>query len=82
MEVSITQFRRKMLVLVDRAMAGEEIWVTCKGRRFRMMPEGPPINRLSRIKPMDIINSEAQETVDESLQTEMIRAWERDWSAL
>lgn len=89
MEVSITQFRRKIFELVSQAMGGGEVWVTHKRRRFRIVPDGVPGSRLSRITPLAVINPEVISPEGQghgygpsSLQQEMVRAWERDWSAL
>jgi antitoxin (DNA-binding transcriptional repressor) of toxin-antitoxin stability system len=79
MEVSITQFRRDIFELVNEAMRGGEIWVTHKGRRFKIAPEAGSGSRLSRITPLEVINSEPDAP---SLQEEMTRAWEKDWSTL
>ncbi|MGA2536201.1 MAG: hypothetical protein ABSF53_09310, partial [Terracidiphilus sp.] len=56
MEVPITQFRRDIFSIVNKALEGDEVWVTHKGRRFKIVPEGPPVSRLSRITPMEVIN--------------------------
>lgn len=82
MEVSITKFRREMFALVNQAMEGKEVWVTNKGRRFKIAPENAPGSRLSRISSMDVINPEATGSDDRSLLEEMARAWEKDWSEL
>lgn len=85
MEISITQFRRDIFALVSQAMEGEEVWVTHKGRRFKVVPEMRPGSRLGRITPLEVINAASAESVkgsDQSLQEEMVRAWERDWSTL
>ncbi len=86
MEVTITQFRREMFELVNRALDGTEVWVRHKGRRFRIAPEGQTTNRLSRITPMEILNPEAPSLNDPALkaelQAEMEKAWEDDWSIL
>src|ERR1700723_2757825 len=59
MEVPITQFRRDLFSLINQALEGREVWVTHKGRRLKIVPEGQPVSRLSRITPMDVINYEA-----------------------
>ncbi len=86
MEVSITQFRRELFNLMNHAMAGGEVWVTHKGRRFRIAPEGQAAGRLSRITPMEILNPEAPDLNDPAFKAEMMaemeKAWESDWSAL
>jgi antitoxin (DNA-binding transcriptional repressor) of toxin-antitoxin stability system len=82
MEVSITQFRRDMFDLVTQAMAGVDVYVTHKGRRFRIVPDEPPSSRLSRITPLEIINPESSEDDERALQEEMRAAWEKDWAEL
>ena len=86
MEVSITQFRRDIFDLVNQAMDGKEVWVMHKGRRFKVVPEIKPGSRLSRIAPLAVINPAApagsMKRSNRSLQEEMVRAWERDWSTL
>lgn len=84
MEVSITQFRRDIFDLVNQAMNGNEVWVTHKGRRFKITPDNRPSSRLSRITPLEVVNPESPELDDPSLSLveEMVRAWERDWSTL
>jgi prevent-host-death family protein len=46
MEVSITQFRREVFKLVNRALQGEPLSITHKGQRFRMVPRAS-VNQLS-----------------------------------
>ena len=82
MEVSITQFRQDIFDLVTKALDGKEIWVSYKGRRVRIAPENQPASRLDRVTPLEVVNSESPQLNDPSLQEEMTRAWEKDWSGL
>jgi prevent-host-death family protein len=82
MEVSITQFRRDLFTLVDQAMSGREVWVTHKGRRFKIMPDDAPSDRLDRITPLQVVNPDSSEKDEKLLQLEMQAAWERDWDSL
>ncbi len=82
MEVSITQFRQDIFDLVTKALDGSEVWVTYKGRRFRIAPENRPASRLARITPLDIVNPHSRDLDDPSLREAMTRAWEQDWSDL
>jgi antitoxin (DNA-binding transcriptional repressor) of toxin-antitoxin stability system len=79
MEVPITQFRREIFSVVNQALDGVEVWVTHKGRRFKIVPEGKPVSRLSRITPMDVINHAEGGLENTGLLEEMTRAWEADW---
>jgi prevent-host-death family protein len=86
MDVPITQFRREIFTLVNQAMEGRDVWITHKGRRFKIVPENPPADRLSRITPMEIINPATPDLLDPALKVEMMAemetAWERDWKTL
>ncbi len=77
MEVPITQFRREIFDLVNRAMAGGEVWVTHKGRRFRIAPEASSSSRLSRVTPLDVVSAGGLD--DPAMKAEMVRSWEKDW---
>ena len=79
MEVPITQFRRQIFTLVNQALEGSEVWITHKGRRLKIVPESKPVDRLGRITPMQIVNSEDSVMDDAALLAEMTRAWEEDW---
>ena len=82
MEVPITQFRREMFDLVAQAMSGVDVWVTHKGRRFRIVPDAVPTSRLSRLTPMEIINPESSEENELAFREEMKQSWEKDWETL
>jgi len=79
MEVPITKFRRQIFSLVEQAQSGTEVWVTHKGQRVRLVPEKPASSRLSRITPMQIVNTTEGVMDDDSLLAEMTRSWEADW---
>ena len=86
MEVPITQFRREIFALVNQALDGGEVWVTHKGRRLKIVPEGKPASRLSRITPMEIMVDPNFDINDPAFKAEMLaemeKEWESDWSLL
>lgn len=82
MEITITKFRQEIFELVNEAMSGREIWVTHKGRRFRIVPDEKPSSRLSRLTPLDVVNPTPVDPAQLTLQQEMERAWEADWATL
>lgn len=86
MELPITEFRRQIFTLVNQAIEGEEVWFTHKGRRIKIVPEGQPGSRLSRITPVEIINPETPDLLDRARKAEMMaeieKAWESDWEKL
>jgi len=79
MEVPITLVRKQIFSLVNQALDGGEVWVTHKGRRLKIVPEGQPISRLSRITPMEIVNYAEGGLENTGLLEEMTREWEADW---
>jgi len=81
MELSITEFRCSLFEVVAKVLAGEDVVVTHKGKRFRVVPE-IPVDRLSRLTPLHIQNPETPESAERALRTEMEQAWERDWAEL
>lgn len=81
MEVTITQFRRDLFTLVNQAMDGADVWVTHKGRRFRITPEPRKGSKLSRLTRSDyLINEDVPD--DGALLKEMTKAWEKDWDEM
>jgi prevent-host-death family protein len=77
MQFSITEFRRNIFSVVQKAMEGDEVWVSHKGRRFRIVPENAS-SKLSRITPMDIIAPDV-DLEDDSWKEETVREWEQKW---
>ena len=90
MEVPITQFRREIFSFANRALDGGEVWFTHKGRRLKVVPEDQPVSRLSRITPMEILNSEfadlnshaSNAEIEVETKAETKKAWESDWFIL
>jgi hypothetical protein len=86
MEVPITQFRRDIFSLVNQALDGGEVWVTHKGRRLKIVPEGKPVSRLGRITPMEVMVDPKSDINDPAFKSEMQarmeREWEFDWEKL
>jgi hypothetical protein len=79
MEVPITQFRRDIFALANRALEGETITVAYKGKRLRIVPEIDPKTRFDRVTPLQIINPEFPNLEDVDMLPEMQREWEKDW---
>ena len=75
------QFRRDLFSLVNQAMDGAEIWVSHKGRRFKLTPEKKPGSKLSRLTKCDYLVDEDLPD-DGSLLKEMTMAWEKDWDEM
>ena len=82
MEVPITQFRREIFALMRRALGGEDISFTYKGRQLRVLAESAgldPATRFDRLTPLQIVNPEFPNLEDVDMLPEMRAAWEQDW---
>lgn len=79
MEVPITQFRKDIFALANRALEGETITVAYKGKRLRIVPEIDPKTRFDRLTPLQIINPDFPNLEDVDMLPEMQREWEKDW---
>jgi prevent-host-death family protein len=82
MEVSITQFRRELFELVGLAMKGEPVFITHKGKRFRIVPENQPADRFNRITALQVVNPQAGDLDDAAMKKEISQAIEKDWADL
>ena len=85
MDISITQFRRELFDLVNRAMDGAEVCVVHRGRRLKLQPLDAPTDRLSRITRIPIAepaSTPPDAAPEASLLTEMAQSWEKDWASL
>jgi antitoxin (DNA-binding transcriptional repressor) of toxin-antitoxin stability system len=82
MEVPITQFRRDIFDLANRALEGETITVAYKGKRLRIVPESSeidPATRFDRLTPLNIASLEFPNLEDVDMLPEMQKEWEKDW---
>ena len=82
MEIPITQFRKSIFELVNQASKGQDVWLTHKGKRFKVVPEGISGNRLDRITAMELVNDEGDGLEGVNLMQEMTKSWEEDWATL
>jgi hypothetical protein len=83
MEVPITQFRKDIFALANRALEGETITVAYKGKRLRIVPEIDQKTRFDRVTPLQIINPDFPDIMDDAeLKAEMQAEMEADWSEI
>lgn len=80
MPVTITDFRRRLFQLADRALTGEPIEFIHKGVVFKLVPETPP-SKLSRLTKETVVAPGADLDTSELLR-EMEAEWTKDWSDL
>ncbi len=81
MTFSITEFRKNLFQIFERAFEGELVEVVHHGRKLRLVPEEPP-SKLSRLVKHDTLTIPADQlaaAIDEMNQ-EAMAEWERKWS--
>ncbi len=81
MKLKMAKLRRDIFDMVNRSLEGIGLWLLRKARRSRRAPDQAITSRLSRITPLELINPEPGAACP-SLQQEMEKAWENDWSTL
>lgn len=80
MPVTITDFRRRLFQLADRALAGEPVEFIHKGVVFKVVPR-QPVSKLSRLTRETVVAPGADLDTSELLR-EMEAEWAKDWSEL
>jgi len=82
MTVTITEFRKKVFELVERALNGELIEVSHKGKLVRLTPgPGYRTSKLSRLVRRDTVigTVEELEAAQRNLSAEIREGWEKKW---
>jgi hypothetical protein len=80
MDVPITQFRRDIFDLANRALEGETITVGYKGKRLRIVPEIDPATRFDRLTTLSVVDPAFPSAAEDAvIKTEMQAEWEKDW---
>lgn len=84
-KVPISEFRKNLFQLVDKALNGDVVEITHKGNTIRLVPEAQ-VSKLDRLTPIQIFNpafsEEDHQRASRELFAEMQREWEKDWSEL
>jgi len=85
MKVTISDFRKNLFKLVDKALEGDDVEVVHKGKTIRLVSKIQG-SKLDRLTPAQIFNpdlsEEEQARASRELFAEMEREWEKDWSEL
>ena len=80
--VTVTEFRKNLFQLVERALNGELIEIVHKNRTIRLAPAEPK-SKLSRLVRRDTLNC-APEELEQAIRLqddEMRRRWEQKWQS-
>lgn len=85
MKVPISEFRRNLFQLVDKALSGDVVEITHKGKTIRLVAETPS-SKLDKLTPANIFNPDFSQKdhrkASRELFAEMEREWEKDWSEI
>ena len=80
MRVTITELRKDLFRIADRALAGEPVEFTYKGVVFKMAPDTRS-SKLARLTGQKVVAPGADlEKASRRLLKEMEAEWEKDWS--
>ena len=81
--VTISQFRKEVFTFVENAAKGEVVEFVHKGIRFRLVPDLPRVDKLSRITPFEtnIAVGTPEEFADahRKMTEEIHENWEKQW---
>jgi prevent-host-death family protein len=80
MRVTVTEFRKNLFQIIDRALNGELVEVTHRGQQIRLVPEVAG-SKLDRLVEHDCF-PRSVEDFDAALDAqrrEMIAAWDEKW---
>ena len=78
MQITATGLRKNLFGVFERAKRGEEVLVSHKGDRFRIVPEIAG-SKLGRITPLQVLNPEWTASDDERTKKQMWDEIEADW---
>ena len=78
MNVTATHLRKDLFHCMLLAKQGEEVVITHKGDRYRLVPE-KPVSKLDRITPVEIFSSEVTDEDWERAKLAMQAEWEAKW---
>jgi len=82
MNVTITDLRRNLFKLADRALAGETVEFLYKGVVFRLAPETNR-SKLENLSGQPVVAGGVDlDNATRNLLKEMEAEWEKDWSEL
>jgi antitoxin (DNA-binding transcriptional repressor) of toxin-antitoxin stability system len=84
--VTITQFRKDLFKLVERAIGGETVEFVHQGATIRLTIPAARSSKLERLTPRQISNpnmtEEEQRAAERKLQAEIQAELEKDWSEI
>jgi hypothetical protein len=81
--MNATEFRKNLFVVLERALAGENVEVVYKGSSLRISGAGG-VSKLARAKRQDLFLCDPNSIVssDKELLAEFEKEWEKEWKTL
>ncbi len=78
MNITVTNLRRELFQVLEKARSGEEVIVTHKGTRFRLQPE-VPASKLDRVTPLGVAAADLSDKGWKEDKEQMQTDWEAKW---
>lgn len=78
MNITVTNLRRELFQVLEKARLGEEVIVTHKGTRFRLQPE-VPVGKLDRVTALDLPCDDGSDEGWAEAKLGMQADWEAKW---
>ena len=78
MDITVTNLRRELFQVLDKARLGEEVIVTHKGTRFRLQLE-VPVSKLDRVTPLGVAAADLSDEGWKQEKEQMQADWEAKW---
>ena len=86
MKVTVTEFRKNLFKLVEKAISGESVEFVHLGTTIRLVVPETSASRLDRLTPRQITNPKMSEkafrVAERKLRAEMLAEMEKDWAEL
>lgn len=82
MVVTSTEFRKNLFQIVDRALQGEFVEVSHKGRLVQLVPREQPGSKLQRLVKRDTVVGTLSDLdrAQKQLDAEMRKSWGTKWA--
>ena len=85
-KVTITEFRKNLFKLVERAIAGESVEFIHRGTTIQLVIPETSSSKLARLTPRQITNPDMTEkqhrTAERRIEAEILAEIENDWAEI
>lgn len=85
-KITITEFRKNLFKLVERAIAGESVEFTHRGTTIQLVIPAGSSSKLERLTPRQVTNTEMSDkqhrAAERKMQAEILAEIEKDWAEI